>query len=182
MRVRVVCVSLRRRISKETLLIHTQAKFSAHSITALERWTLRDQVLEAELTDLILSVPQERVTPEALGSALITWSPILPVMLDMAAAQRTLHESLSLFLARDRLFCLGVFFGIPLMDRTETLKGPIRCKILDACPTTAEVDEWRGRGKGSGDVAGGKSLELICEERADEIWHDAENRGWDVQV
>ena len=73
-------------------------------------------------------------------------------------------------LERDHLFALSVFFGIPLIDRTHTLKGPIKTVIMDPVPTNAEV------------MAFTKTLDEVMLERAHALLEMAKAQGKVLQV
>jgi len=77
-------------------------------------------------------------------SALLTYAPSLPVFclaeVMISHHQVPRHSALSeaaAFLVRtDRLFALSLFFGVPLIDRTRTLPGALRCAPLARQPPT----------------------------------------------
>ena len=103
--------------------------------------------------------PSVRLSSNEAG--LLTYSPCLPVLLLAQQLQKrslsaprdavhndtlgcnraeSLHVAARVLLSVDKLFCLSVFFGVPLLDRTRTLRGPIRIHyVADPPPTHDEA-------------------------------------------
>mmetsp|Transcript_7812 Transcript_7812/g.14719 ORF Transcript_7812/g.14719 Transcript_7812/m.14719 type:complete len:1375 (+) Transcript_7812:442-4566(+) len=55
-----------------------------------------------------------------------------------------LKTAASILLSCDRLFCLSIFFGVPLLDRTKTLHGAIQTDIVVRnTPSREEVEQYK---------------------------------------
>lgn len=88
-------------------------------------------------------------------SALLTYAPSLPVfavaqylIFNKTNNQRVprhaaLAEAAHWLVRNDRLFALSLFFGVPLIDRTQTLPSCLRCAVaVRSTPTRAQVEEF----------------------------------------
>jgi hypothetical protein len=106
--------------------------------TAGDRWALRDSYLQAELEALLHQRGRGRLwgggsgqlSQAEVGGELLTYAPNLPVLLLAALRDAPLDRVFNQLASRDRLFALGVYYTIPMYDRTGTLAGPLRVKIL----------------------------------------------------
>eukprot|EP00929_Paragymnodinium_shiwhaense_P015571 TRINITY_DN12367_c0_g1_i16.p1 TRINITY_DN12367_c0_g1~~TRINITY_DN12367_c0_g1_i16.p1 ORF type:complete len:648 (+),score=89.42 TRINITY_DN12367_c0_g1_i16:31-1974(+) len=107
-----------------------------------DRWLLHDAAVKAEIAHL--EGPPESskkgshvaesgsATTDELGTALAMWSPaFLRLML-----KRPLRDMLG-----NRLVALSIFFGFPLVDRTDTLNDefPLKLHVLQAVPPHDEA-------------------------------------------
>ena len=116
-------------------------------------------------------------------SRLLTYAVALPLLLGSASARATgASPALSMCTAatslfEDRLFCLSLFFGVPLMDRTQTLQGPVRTAIVTPSPTAAEVAAFAERSRTAcppGADPCVHSFDTACMARARHIWAESE--------
>lgn len=138
--------------------------------------------------------------------ALATFAPELP-MLALADELRlrnlprasVLPAAAAALTSTDRLFCLSLFFGVPLIDRTGTLQGALRTALVSPPPPSrAEVDEHRARlfanapgfdcmrgawdDAAAGGAQGGAAAAAVCHveleaamlERARALWAEAD--------
>ena len=79
-----------------------------------------------------------------------------------------LRTAATLLISHDRLFCLSLFFGVPLIDRTNTLQGALRMKTLvRSVPTKDEINNYRQEFPQDAHEALEKTMLL----RAKDIWN-----------
>ena len=79
----------------------------------------------------------------------------------------------SILISSDRLFCLSLFFGVPLIDRTNTLFNSICTdNVVRNTPSVEEVNEYRANAPRDAHQA----LEEAMLRRAEAIWQKAQGR------
>jgi hypothetical protein len=82
----------------------------------------------------------------------------------------SLGKASAILLSCDRLFCLSLFFNVPLIDRTRTLLSSIRVKhVVRPTPSAEEVTRYRDEAP----TDAYESLEKAMLQRADAIWLQA---------
>jgi SAM-dependent methyltransferase len=83
------------------------------------------------------------------------------------------RSAASILISSDRLFCLSLFFGVPLIDRTNTLFNSICVDtVVRSTPSIEEVNEYRANVPNDAHQA----LEKAMLRRAKEIWQNAQGR------
>lgn len=118
----------------------------------------RGPSLSQRLLSCFSSSPRKRshsksAADNAIGprSALLTYAPSLPMfavaqhLIQSQKVPRTaaLAEAAHLLVRHDRLFALSLFFGVPLMDRTQTLLGSLRCAmVVRPTPSNAQIEDF----------------------------------------
>jgi hypothetical protein len=131
---------------------------------------------------------------KSCGFKIISYSPCLPILLLAQLIHRkkkktedttnkmnlepTLHvprsksmgAAASVLLSCDRLFCLTLFFGVPLIDRTNTLHGSLRTHSLTSArfilPTKEEVEAYQKSVPGDAH----KALDMTMLNVAESLW------------
>jgi len=90
-----------------------------------------------------------------------------------ASRATSLSTAASVLLSCDRLFCLSVFFGVPLMDRTDTLCGALRVqRVVESTPTRQEVETYMQEvAPATNNVH--DALEQAMMQRAETLWNQA---------
>ena len=157
------------------------------------------------------TMPAELIPPSITidSCALATHAPELPVLaladeLRMRGVPRAsaVPAAAAALLQRDPLFCLSLFFGVPLLDRTRTLHGALRTVAASPLPPSrSETDAYRRRifagvpgwdavaaswqsieGGQAGTIIGGAPVSEVCAreldaammERARSLWEEAD--------
>ena len=170
-----------------------------------EKWEIRDQVLMDEWRSMRMQKKSILFpNPDLQGIDFVTLSPFLPILalahkICLSKARNDLNENgesstrkvlhtdrsnalgkaTAMLLSCDRLFCLSLFFNVPLIDRTRTLRGAIRIKhIVKSPPSFEEVEIYQQTAPADAHEA----LEKAMLQRAKAVWVQAKNENASVIV
>eukprot|EP00551_Chaetoceros_affinis_P004298 CAMPEP_0203666100 /NCGR_PEP_ID=MMETSP0090-20130426/3200_1 /ASSEMBLY_ACC=CAM_ASM_001088 /TAXON_ID=426623 /ORGANISM="Chaetoceros affinis, Strain CCMP159" /LENGTH=1400 /DNA_ID=CAMNT_0050529885 /DNA_START=59 /DNA_END=4261 /DNA_ORIENTATION=+ len=84
---------------------------------------------------------------------------------------RSLSTATSVLLSCDRLFCLTIFFGVPLIDRTNTLHGALRTHAIStgnlALPSREDIEQYQKTVSNDAHLA----LDQTMLEVAESLWN-----------
>lgn len=167
-----------------------------------DKWNQRDEALREEWKALIEassngSKPPRPVTVELRSHHVqfITYAPSLPILLLAQVLEQqptrsgrlggcTKLESLTIatkvLISADKLFCLSLWFGVPLMDRTRTWTSSIRVDhVFPPPPTTEEIAAYQKR---LDKTTSRDALEETMLRRARAIWLQAAKSNKTVTV
>lgn len=108
-------------------------------------------------------------SPARSRTGWVPYAPLAPTIGDDVLPADRLACAFHELGTEDRLFCLSLWFRIPLIDRTGILQGPLRVAIDEPYDrpmvTKEEVAAFKDRGT---------SLEEACMERARRLWAESE--------
>lgn len=191
---------------KKTILFSSGEKWAKRDGVLWEEWNTRQRNWNWKRCFLPMSKksPHPRGEESDLQSvAMATISPSLPVLAlarflqlkdkssyekEDEGSQRSVkylkvkavdafRTAASILISCDRLFCLSLFFGVPLIDRTQTLSNSIRTEtVVRNTPSLEEVNEYRAKAPKDAHQA----LEEAMLQRAKEILEKA--RGLQIVV
>ncbi|GFH60425.1 hypothetical protein CTEN210_16901 [Chaetoceros tenuissimus] len=164
-----------------------------HRISRGELWHRRDLLLQKAWQNKLKKTKKSKDTPKKYD--LVSFGPALPVLAlaqflllpdekkyELAGGNIAFKETstidalrtaATLLISHDRLFCLSLFFGVPLIDRTNTLQGALCMKTLvRSVPTKDEINNYRQDFPQDAHEALEKTMLL----RAKDIWNKANGR------